>query len=277
MRKLSRGFTVIEVLVAIALTMVVGWLVSLAFNNASQACRGVTATLDYRAKGAAIMDMLETDIANTCQYCKSGSAESTRIAFKAVLPRQRSHYHSGADFDANKGDYGHNVVSVRWQFTPGNAASGYPSSLYRKVSKPSDIAESFSDYQTAMANADCYVASGNAWDLSPKGADSKTPDFSQNASGTAIGDYLVTHTDIRDFDVSQVGPADNLTYNAADGAGNSAKAAVSGTIPRAYRVSFFLTNAPANVKSPREAATEAEKDALAAYIWEYFDRTIATR
>ena len=41
-----------------------------------------------------------------------------------------------------------------------------------------------------------------------------------------------------------------------------------------------ITNAPANVKSPLDLGdtpSEEEKEALAKYIWEFFDRTIATR
>ncbi|MBP5232864.1 MAG: prepilin-type N-terminal cleavage/methylation domain-containing protein [Planctomycetes bacterium] len=278
MRTFSRGFTVIEVLVAIALTMVVGWLVSLAFNNASQACRGVTATLDYRAKGAAIMDMLETDIANISQYCQSLPNNTQPavqfLAFKTVLPRQRTHYHLGATFDTAKGDYQHNVVSVRWQFFPGDPATNAPASLYRAVSSTGDIKEAFTDYQTDMANVDCYSTTPTGkWNLSPQATGNPAaPNFARNSEGGDISAYLVTHTDIRNFTVTRIG----ADY-AANGGAEGGEPAVAGAIPSAYRISFFLTNAPANVKSPLDASTVAEKEALAKYIWEFFDRTIATR
>lgn len=216
------GFTVIEILIAISLTMVVGWLVSMAFNNASTTCKEVTATLDYEAKGQAIMDMIARDINNCCHF-RVPTVAATSLALCTQLPRLRTRYGApksdNSDLGSN-GSYKRNIVFVNWTYD--NAGKR----LYRYASMEDNV--------------------------------NSLPE----ATATAEADSLVTNGDIRDFSVT----ASSQTHKMPDG--------TAASIPNYITVSFYLTNAPADVKSPADpTVVEVDSD----YMWAHFSRVIATR
>lgn len=93
------NFTMIEVLTAIALTMVVGWLVNMAFNNTSLASRRVTATLELQAQGETIMSIIGADFRNLSQWVPMHVNKSTdtiptiqehELKFGLLMPTYRS-------------------------------------------------------------------------------------------------------------------------------------------------------------------------------------------
>ncbi|MDR0867077.1 MAG: prepilin-type N-terminal cleavage/methylation domain-containing protein [Planctomycetota bacterium] len=151
--KTSRNFTLIELLVAIGLLMVIVWLVTMAFNNTSKVSQDVTASLDYHAKGRAILDALANDIVNTVQVYKQDDTGTTTFGAVVHLARMNTRYDDGADW-GSRHKSASDVVAVRWQFDAGNHT------LNRKLyGLPDDVANYDAARLTAIEN---YADGGNA-------------------------------------------------------------------------------------------------------------------
>jgi len=237
--KRTTGFTIIEVLVAIALTVVIGWLISMAFNNASQACRGVTSTLDYEAKGRAIMDMLTMDINNICPY-KEPSNSSTSLELRTQLLRQRSRYGNGALGTA--GNFKSNIIAVKWTYS-GGTSSTY---LYRLSSGHTN------ENQISNANLPAierkYIVASN--DI--RGFSITKADSTHNDGGTkAIPDY----------------------YTVAFYITNAPLAYTDGTAWKTPKEVDAMTEGTADQKKDKDHKREENEK----YIWIYFSKVIATR
>ncbi|GHS90572.1 hypothetical protein FACS1894139_10000 [Planctomycetales bacterium] len=166
--KSARNFTLIELLVAIGLLMVIVWLVTMAFNNTSKVSQDVTASLDYHAKGRAILDALANDIVNTVQVYKQ---DDTGDTFGAVvhLARMDTRYGNGEWGSGHKS--ASDVVAVRWKFNADDKT------LNRRLyGLPGDVANYDAARLTAIEN---YADAGNA----------------------AADTNRLTYPDIRDFSI----------------------------------------------------------------------------
>ncbi|GHV21097.1 hypothetical protein AGMMS49959_09640 [Planctomycetales bacterium] len=168
--KSARNFTLIELLVAIGLLMVIVWLVTMAFNNTSKVSQDVTASLDYHAKGRAILDALANDIVNTVQVYKQDNAGNTTFGAVVHLARMDTRYDDGEWGSGHKS--ASDVVAVRWKFNAGNYT------LNRKLyGLPSDDLANYDEARlTAIENF------ADAWDA--------TADTNR-----------LTYPDIRDFSI----------------------------------------------------------------------------
>lgn len=258
--KMRRSFTVVELLVAVGLTMVIGVIVSMAFQNTQLASQRATSALEYYSKGRAIMDLIASDIRSS--YCNgtadpqllsstaittpvNGNISHVGIAGMACVPIQRSHYKdAGSDGTATPalvnscGYYYTDVIRYGWCY------SSTTQSLYRRTSKPSE---------TYGSTAATILSSGNY---------TGTSDFYTTVLGKEVVDAdadRVTSGDMAEFSVIQ-------------------EASVSG-----FTVSFALTNVPAGATESPISATDAdniinrESEALSAgYIWIEFERFIPT-
>lgn len=246
---MRKGFTIIELLMAVALTIVIGMLISMAFYNTQLASQRATSTLTYHIKGRAIMDLLVQDIGNAI-IVNGGGVDSRPkyngalltatavpgIALKTLLPVQRSHYQDPTDIsDAAKlnkdGYYRHDVVQVGWYYAPATAT--LPVRIYRRVSKPGDL-------------------------LGKSGNDILSDAHYTPAQIEAEGD-VVTSGDIRKFRVTAL--------------------TTSGGKIVGYNVSFWLTSAPdtlvtdaLNFEGTNGARAIADKDN---HIIVEFSRNIA--
>jgi len=248
---MRRSFTVVELLMAVALTLVIGLLVNMAFTNTQMASRRATSALDYRLKGRAIMDLISTDISNMIttttqtnsyptQKIKStdASTSTSYISFKTLRPTQNSHYASILNLGltgtayTKQGYYPITAVRVGWYYkeTPPDRF------LYRRVSPPDEIRA------LSPQNTNSVLAARR---FQEDTAPAPLPDHIED------GD-LVTKNDLRDFVVRTI-PPDAFT---------------AGEIVTGYEVSFIITNAPLTVTN-KTAAEEG------GYVWVSFQRTIA--
>lgn len=206
---MKKGFTIIELLMAVALTIVIGMLISMAFYNTQLASQRATSTLSYQVKGRAIMDLIARDIGNAVINASVSNSKPALlntdkgIALKTILPVQRSQYQDPASdslADAKSAGYfRHDIAQVGWCYTAATATE--PAKLFRRASTVDDAYNNSG--ATILANPH-FDSTNNA------------------AIGTLAGD-LVTSEDIRKFRVT---------------------ALTNGGKTVGYNVSFWLTSAP---------------------------------
>lgn len=154
----NKHFTMIELLMAIALTVVIGMIVNMAFYHTQVASQRATSTLGFLMKGRAIMDLIARDLSNAYTADKSPTINSPTIpntsyfSLISILPVQNTQYmdtppYSAATItsSAQSGYYTTNVVKVGWCFSvvsPNNTATPKVparTTLYRRISSASEV------------------------------------------------------------------------------------------------------------------------------------------
>lgn len=244
----SKRFTIIELLTAVALTVLIGLIVSLAFHNTQMASQRATANINYMIQGRAIMDMLATDLENIVigsspNPLRQVSGSDYQLDFKTILPVTRSHYedpsYSGtgaipaATNCETTGFYVHNVIHVSWFWD--NSAK----KLYRYASPA---------YSSADTN---NVRSKNAKEILAMA------NFACGASTISTLGTVVCSSDFR-LSTNTSGTAQPLftLFPTATGTTNTT----------ACTVLFTLTNAPSTITTKGDAVD-------AGYVWVDFERT----
>lgn len=285
--KMKKSFTVVELLMAVALTIVIGTLVSMAFNNTQLASRRLTSTLEYQIKGRAIMDLLAQDLRNSTSSAMTGATDPlltsslatpfdgfNAIGAMTALPSLLSPYTASAVSSAGIDKQCAlmfktylPIQNTHYQATPGTAAAttalgyyvksivdvGWYYVWYRSGANPStnDFTQLFRYVTTPEA-----AAAGSGVSVT------SASNFSFNSTGAVLPKIniltrqnVITLNDIRNFEINAL-PA---------GVGTK----------KAYQIKFALTNAPISAAPPSGGFIDNRKDAEElGYVWVEFERIV---
>ncbi len=260
---MKKGFTIIEMLMAVALTVLIGLLVAMAFNNTQKASQGAISTLQYELQGRAILDTLTRDIsnlyydssvANTKPYTTFAAAtlESSKLVFKTVLPMRRSRYTESVSNAT--GLYNNDYAQIAWYYVAPtdsqdlNADGSNDYALCRLITDPAVAARA-------------SVIIGNAINAGSPGM-----------AAVVTVDNVVAFNDIRGFEFSRIPNTNPLVGNI-----------------KGIRIRFALTNLKAgsdddtavmsitNANYDTEALNRKLEAENRGYIWINFDRAISVK
>lgn len=273
----QHNFTMIEVLTAIALTMVIGWMVNLAFSNTSTVNQKIAATLELHAKGNEVMNVVNADFYNFSQWTKVGTNNGEHeLKFGVLLPTYRASAFPvlakyGKEFweEANISSFRNEYRGNEWRFMGGvtnNAPNGIPRLMIkRNFSHPGDHS-----YNTSVAE------SAKIFNITLHGV-------TQNLLDIASLGYTALSYNIRDFRMQRKGGTyqrlklEVYYFNIIVAVKND------DSIPQYVTVSFYMTNAPLidddgkPIRSPREGKTDEERLITERYLWVYFQKVLTTQ
>lgn len=195
MRNGTRGFSLVELLVAMGLGIVVAGFAAYAFHNASKGSARAVAVVEANTQIQAVLNLLRSDLQNMhpCAYSSFNvTTSATTLQFLTSLPRLDTNY----DGSVGTGDTNpsHDLCWVQWSITVNASGANITRGIQAANSSYPPSSPSFPNFNPPLAMNEISSPSAKGGFTSfniTRGTNGLQRNLDGSTTGTNIPRYII--------------------------------------------------------------------------------------